>query len=81
MNQMTAQPTDRTDPLYKLIADNLAFGDRKEIAEELGVDACTVSLVLRGRGKSKKVWNKLVARAMKRKAEKDKVTQYLSKSI
>ncbi len=76
---MVAQPTDKNDPLYKLVAANLAFGDRKRIAEELGMAPETVSLVIKGRGKSPKIWNKLVATAMKNKKAKDEAIEYFSK--
>lgn len=73
------QPKDRNDPLYKMIAEFINYGDVKVWAVELDLKSCTVSNAVNGNIRSKKVWDHIMKAVLKRKEQKQIFLEYMSK--
>lgn len=75
------QPKDRTHPLYQLLDQFIIDGDQKEIALKFDISEGVVSNVKCGRERSKRVWDQLIVKMMRRKKEQDRVLAYMTTPI
>lgn len=73
------QPKDRTHIMYQLLDQYIIGGDEKEIAADLKIkNVGAVSNVKTGRCRSRRVWDALITRMMKRKNEEERVVAYMT---
>lgn len=75
------QPKDPNHPLYKIVDEFIIDGDQREIAAKLKINDAVVSNVKRGRERSRRVWDQIIVRVMRRKKEQEKVLSYLQQGI
>lgn len=74
------QPDDPTDPLYALVR-RYTKGMQKQIAGELKVAQSAISNVRLGNRKSERIWKKLIAVTISRRAQEIEFLKYMNQPL